>query len=130
MKYFAIVAEYRGVAILECSGNKRKFYNKEYFTDGKSYVFFEEMSKEKISSLGFSKELEVKQFIDVLKDMPQKLPVKFQKSSLLSYLKAWEILHKNKFKGMVPEYNWNEESELFIHFDGVRDGQYRWFGAK
>lgn len=62
---FAPVAEYRGVVILEQTGNVRAVWDgKEYRTDGKVYVWFQADEPGHVGMIEFPTERDVKEVLD------------------------------------------------------------------
>lgn len=122
--YYAIVAEYRDVAILEKRGDKRAVWKgKEYFTDGLAYIAYDGGGDDR-GLLGLENELQVKQFIDAFRDHHHELPEHFRKP-LMTYKQVWQYLYKRPFRGTVPLYVFDEMQGVFTRIDGVRDGQHR-----
>jgi hypothetical protein len=121
--YFAIVAEYRGSAVLEKRGDKRAVWaGQAYYTDGKAYIWFQ--GGETVMMLGLANESEAKQFIDAHCDHRATLPDQYQ-GNLMGYRQAWEVLNKRRFEGEIPPYVFNEQAGIFTLTSGVRDGQHR-----
>lgn len=125
---YAIVAEYRSVALLEKAGTVSRFWQgKEYFTDGKTYLFFKTDTAERMGLWAFHNERDAKVFIDSYHD--EEIPDSFQKP-LLNYKEMYQVLHQKPHVGEVPVYIFNEETGVFTFFNGVRDGQHRHKGIK
>lgn len=127
---YAIVAEYRGVALLEKAGDVRSVWNgKEYFTDGRTYVFFKSDDAEFMGLWSFDSERVAKAFIECYRDTPEELPADYQRP-LLNYKQMYEVLHRKPYEGEPPIYAFNEEIGAFTLIDGIRDGQHRHKGIK
>jgi len=121
---YAIVAEYRNVAILERAGNVKSFWEgREYFTDGRTYIFFKAESADLVGRWSFDNERDAKKFIDCARDFPDDVPEGFRNSAL-NYKEMYQVLHQKPHKGEVPVYIFNEKIGAFTFFDGVRDGQH------
>lgn len=136
---FAIVAEYREVALLEKPGNVRSLWDgKERLTDGKTYIFFKSDDPDNLGLWQFNSERDAKSFIDVYRDNHSLLPdksnpltgVPIKSKPLLNYKQAYLKLCHRPWKGEVPKYIFNEELGAFTFFNGVRDGQHRHKGIK
>ena len=125
---YAIVAEYRGVAILERRGDKRAVWQgQEYFTDGRSYVAWRHDNR--MGSFAFADERDTKSFIDAIKDFPETIPEEY-KRVLMNYREMYQTLMRKSLRGEVPQYVFDETAGVFIMMNGVRDGQHRHKGLK
>ena len=129
-QYFAPVAEYRNVAVLEKRGDKRAVWQgQEYLTDGKAYVAYRDAATDVRGAFGFESEGDAKTFIDVFHDTPDTIDPNFLKR-LLNYKEVYEALHNTPYIGEVPMYIFNESEGVFVRANGARDGQHRHGGQK
>ena len=144
-EFYAVVAEYRNVAILEKNGDKPRFWQgKQYFTDGLAHLFLMTPNKEEIQGIQFKSERDAKNFIDSVLDSPNSLHEHLQKiavtphdftmvpnfaeslkDSLMNYREAYQLIMRKPYKGKVPTYAFDEKSGAFVLVTGVADGQHR-----
>jgi hypothetical protein len=125
---WAVVAEYKGVAILECTGNVPKSYgDHQYTTDGKTYLWLK--GGEQLRTLALESERDVKDYLDTLSDT----------SGLYSWEEAWQLLIRNDpvralatYEGQLvmrrgTDYEWDEARGHFVlpPPKSIRDGQHR-----
>lgn len=130
IQYFAPVAEYRNVCVLEKRGEKRAVWQgQEYLTDGKAYVAYRDEATDVRGAFGFENEGDAKIFIDVFHDAPDTIDPKFHKR-LLNYKEVYEALHHTPYIGEVPTYIFSEADGVFVRAKGAPDGQHRHGGLK
>jgi hypothetical protein len=130
-QYFAIVAEYRGVAVLEKRGDQRAVWQgQEYFTDGHAYIGWRDDAADEYGAYRMECEGDVKAFIDAWHDDPDNFGEEYRKRLLLSYRDVYQSLHKKPFVGEVPQYVFDSVQGVFVRVNGARDGQHRHQGLK
>ena len=134
---FAIVAEYRNVAVLERAGDVRAVWEgQEYFTDGSTYIFLRAGK-----AIAFGNEKQAKIFIDAVWDFPNELDqnmaqadvgdiAELLKSGMMDYREVYRAIMKKTFEGTVPTYVFDDKSGVFVLVRGVADGQHRHKGWK
>ena len=103
----AIIAEYKGVAIMERAGSKRAAWRgRDYFTDGLSYLMSQQpKGEEAVTLVGFPHEALIKEFLD---EQPQ--------ADLLqwcSYEEAHRVICKSEPQGK-PKFRWDDTQQVFI----------------
>jgi hypothetical protein len=122
--YYAIVAEYRHVALLEKRGDKPTYWEgTEYFTDGKIYVSWLDENENK-GAYAFGNERDVKAFIDIYTDKPEEIESQYRKK-LLNYEEVYKYLYMRPHVGKVPTYVFDEVAGVFVQVNVLPDGQHR-----
>lgn len=127
--FYAIVAEYRDVALLEKRGSKRAVWQgQEYLTDGMCYVPWTEGDEH--GAFAFNSEREAKVFIDAVLDEPGQIQSKSLNDitfeNLLTYRDVYQLLYGKPLVGKPPMYAFNGQAGVFVHIEGVaQDGQHR-----
>lgn len=125
-EYYAIVAEYRGVAVLEKRGDKRAVWQgQEYFTDGHSYIGWYDASNNEYGAYRMECESDVRDFIDAWCDHPDNFNEDYKSRVLLDYRSVYKSLYKKPFEGEVPQYVFDDQAGVFVRVNGARDGQHR-----
>jgi hypothetical protein len=103
---FAPVASYRGVAILERTGDKVAVWNgQEYKTDGLTHIWAN-LENNGIETLGFPHELVAKYFLDSLtNDQLQKL---------CTWEEALRFLHVSDPETFQRRFRFDDVSQVFV----------------
>jgi len=130
-EYFAIVAEYRNVAVLEKRGDVRAVWQgQEYLTDGGAYIGWHDAEANEYGAYRMESESDVKEFIDAWHDSPENFNPEYLKRRLLTYKDVYQHLHRQPHQGKVPEYVFDAKAGVFVRVNGARDGQHRHQGLK
>jgi hypothetical protein len=124
---WAIVAEYKGVAILERPGDVLKVYRDHRYTDGKTYLWEKDKdNKDRLGVLMFELERAVKDYLDLLSNT----------DTLYSWEEAWQLFIRNNPAKATPlyeeqvarraglTYRWDERVGQFVLCPETRDGQH------
>lgn len=128
---FAIIADYRGFAVCEKEGNIPKVWEGiKYNTDGFTYLFIETDIPNKAGGVGFHKEVQVKNFIDLYLDNPSALPESVKNWKPMTYEQVYLMIHKKPDNGKKPISVFDENKQAFINLAGAKDGQHKFEGIK
>lgn len=135
---FAPVIEYRGVCILEKSGDVRAIWNgQEYRTDGRAYIFVHRY-KNAFEVLCLRNEKDAKDILDHFLIDKRILQLESERLRLLSWKECVQVLCKDdpaeikKLLKAGPCRHWDKEAQIFVR-EGertpfIRDGQHRHSG--
>lgn len=117
MEQYAVVAEYKNIAILERKGDKPAIWQgHQYFTDGFIYIAWKKDGK--MGTYSFGNERMAKHFIDDVTSHNDQ-----ESFGLQDYRQIYEYLYGYQLVGDPPTYQFDEVSGQFVV--AVNDGQYR-----